>query len=168
MSKRDEYLAEFNQITAQNDGFLRAEDVVAYARDPETALHKCFEWDDGIAADGFRRAQARALIRVVVSVTPASGEKYRAFVSMKDDRYNGAGYRATAAVMGEQVLREAYLSEVEQDMRTFMNKWEHLKELSKVFAEMEAVMQPRASQAKGKRKFKRPPLGASQGVAAGM
>jgi len=168
VSKRDEYLAEFDQIAAQNDGFLRAEDVVAYARDPETALHKCFEWDDGVAADGFRRAQARALIRVVVSVTPANGEKYRAFVSMKDDRYNGAGYRATAAVMGEHVLREAYLAEVEQDMRTFMNKWEHLKELSKVFAEMEAVMQPKLSQAKGKRKFKRAPLGASQGVAAGM
>jgi len=166
VSKRDEYLAEFNQIAAQNDGFLRAEDVVAYARDPETALHKCFEWDDGVAADGFRRAQARALIRVVVSVTPASGEKYRAFVSLKDDRYNGAGYRATAVVMGAQVLREAYLAEVEQDMRAFMAKWEHLKELSKVFAEMEALLQPNLSQAK--RKFKRPPLGASQGVAAGM
>jgi hypothetical protein len=85
---------------------------------------------------------------------------------MKDDRYNGAGYRATASVLGEQALRAAYLAEVEQDMRAFMRKWEHLKELSKVFAEMEAVMQPRASQAK--RKYKRAPLGASQGVAAGM
>ena len=39
--------------------------VVDDARDPESPLHKHFEWDDEIAASAYRIDKARAIIRSV-------------------------------------------------------------------------------------------------------
>lgn len=44
-------------------GRLDPERVVEAARNPKSALHACFEWDDSAAAHAWRIAQARALIR---------------------------------------------------------------------------------------------------------
>jgi len=49
----------------EQDGRLKARDVVEDARDPDSPLHDCFEWDDSRAAERFRIVQARRLIRTV-------------------------------------------------------------------------------------------------------
>ena len=38
------------QIADAHGGKLRPKDVVEFARNPATALHECFEWDDKKAA----------------------------------------------------------------------------------------------------------------------
>lgn len=38
--------------------------IVEVARDPESPLHQCFEWDDSIAAERHRLDQARRLLRL--------------------------------------------------------------------------------------------------------
>lgn len=42
------------------------EKIVNFARDENTELHKCFQWDDSIAAENWRKQQAR---QVVMSLT---------------------------------------------------------------------------------------------------
>jgi hypothetical protein len=47
----------------QNKETLYPEDVVQYARMyKESALHCCLEWDDHLAAEEYRKIQARKLI----------------------------------------------------------------------------------------------------------
>jgi len=46
-------------------GVLYPADVVEAARNPNSAMHSQFEWDDSEAAEAYRLQQARALIRRV-------------------------------------------------------------------------------------------------------
>lgn len=46
-------------------GVIHPADVVEAARDPGSAMHRQFEWNDGEAAEAYRLQQARALIRRV-------------------------------------------------------------------------------------------------------
>lgn len=79
----------------QTRGALTPASVVDEARDPTAVLHNAFEWDDETAAENYRQAQARQVIRSVVLVSePEKGEQapiVRAFVSLSDP---AAGERA--------------------------------------------------------------------------
>jgi hypothetical protein len=46
-------------------GVLHPADVIAAARNPNSAMHGQFEWDNSEAAEAYRLQQARALIRRV-------------------------------------------------------------------------------------------------------
>jgi hypothetical protein len=52
--KWEKILEEVKQIANAHGGELRAEDVVEFARNPESALHNCFTWDDKEAASQWR------------------------------------------------------------------------------------------------------------------
>jgi hypothetical protein len=153
MAKKPKYLEELQQIMVEHQGHLRPEDVVAFAANPETALHGAFTWDDSEAAHQWRLQQARQLIRVAVVVLPGTERtKYRAFVSLKEDRYDNGGYRVLAEVLGDKTLREVLLAEAKLEMQTFMAKYEKLTELAGVFLEMEKILKKRrASTRKDKR-----------------
>lgn len=61
---------------AKEHGHLTPELVVDEARTPQSPLHQHFDWDDSVAAERWRREQARHLIiqcRVTVT-TPRNGE----------------------------------------------------------------------------------------------
>lgn len=58
---------ELKKLT--EEGVLDPENVVEAARNPKSAMHDQFNWDDSEAAHAYRLQQARALIkRVVVEV----------------------------------------------------------------------------------------------------
>lgn len=157
MAKREQYLAEFEAIAAQNGGLLRAEDVVDFAQDARAALHGIFEWDDSVAAKAYRLQQARGLIRVMVAVTPADDQKkFRAFVSLKPDRYGlqGGGYRAFVTTMADGDMRKQLLADAHEEMQCFLVKFESLKELSEIFEAMQRVVKKPARKAAGKRQAK--------------
>ena len=56
-----------DEVRALEDshGRVTADRVIAAARNPKSALHRYFEWDDKLAAVKFRIEQARELIRNV-------------------------------------------------------------------------------------------------------
>lgn len=152
MGKKAEYLTELNQVASQNDGMLRPPDVVDFAKNPTTALHAVFEWDDLVAGHNYRLQQARQLIRVVAVTLPGDNPlKYRAFVSMKEDRYNGDGYRAMVEVMTDGSRRERLLLEALEEMEAIRLKYANLEELAGVFEELSRVPKPKS---KGVRKAK--------------
>ncbi len=72
---------------------LKPQSIVDYAKDPKTALHSCFEWDNKKASNEYRLLQARNIIRVFVEEEPL-GEckmKQRIRVSLKRDRQKAGG-----------------------------------------------------------------------------
>lgn len=62
--RRREIIAELKRITKKGGGIIKAEDVVDAAQDTANPLHGEFEWDNDIAAEGFRLIQARRLLRL--------------------------------------------------------------------------------------------------------
>jgi hypothetical protein len=116
-------------------GLLRPDDVVEFARDKRTALHKKFTWDDTKAAHEFRLWQAREMIQVLVEVQPCTGKSYRAYVSLVDDRKKGGGgYRTLVSVLSDATLRKKLLAEALIDFDRWAEKYEGLKELAAIFA----------------------------------
>jgi len=135
------YLNELELIRNKNGGILRPEDVVEFAEDPKTALHKKFTWDNDKAAHEYRLWQARELIRVSVNILPQNNKPFRAYVSLVDDRKNpGGGYRALVDVMVDGELREKLLEQAIKDMRGFQKKYKALKELASVFSVMDETI----------------------------
>jgi hypothetical protein len=69
---------ELARIDQQNGG-LKAPDVVDEARPVDALLHPAFEWDDQVAAEMHRQDQARYLIRAI-QVVPANNQPQSVYV----------------------------------------------------------------------------------------
>lgn len=120
------------------DGVIRPADVVERARDPESAMHGWFEWDESAAAQEFRLYQARKLLRVHVTVEQREDSPTRAFVSLSSDRkVEGGGYRALDDVMSDEALRAQLLRDALAELRCAQQKYRHLKQLSGVWKAVE-------------------------------
>ena len=137
---------ELRRIAAENNGILRAEDVVAAARVRTSPLHSSFEWDDGAAAEQYRLWQARQLIRTTVRLMDVNGDDkvpVRVFVSLTTDRQPGddgeddrseCGYREVVKVLSQAELRKQMLDDALAELAVFERKYHILKELAEVFA----------------------------------
>jgi hypothetical protein len=107
-----------------------------------SALYKSFEWDDSIAAAQYRIVQARAFMRLVVTVVDQSPHTVRAFVSLQGDR-GSVGYRSTAEVMGDDNLRAQMIDQFLDDMRRSEIRYRKIEELAKVFEAIDEVRKSR-------------------------
>jgi hypothetical protein len=86
---------ELNKLT--EEGVLNPDDVVEAARNPKSAMHDQFNWDDSEAAHAYRLQQARALIkRVVVEVVRVDQEKVLVPSFIRSP--SGKGYERTQEV----------------------------------------------------------------------
>jgi len=144
-------------IKEKHKGILYPAHVVEYARNPKTALHNRFEWDDDVAAEKYRLWQARQIISlelVVINSQPESPAeivtqltednckqtKVRAFVSLTTDRYGNQGYRTMEDVLSDDVLRAQLLEDAKADMITFKKKYKTLTELNKIIEAMDCFL----------------------------
>ncbi len=121
-------------IQSKNEeGLLKAEDVVQTARHPDHPLHKYFEWDDSEAAEQWRLAQARGLIRKVLVVGPngdEDGQPIPKYVSLQSDRKKkGGGYRQTNQVVNNKQLLAELEETAKKDIEGVLARYEMLKGL---------------------------------------
>jgi hypothetical protein len=148
MANKEDILAELAQLQEQH-GTLRAEDVLEFAKDENTALHAEFEWDDTEAARQHRLAQARKIIRINVQVIPtARGDvTVPVYVSLSSDRIQpGGGYRRLEDVMNDSKLRNEFLAQALAEFERVRRKYQNLQELSPIFAAIERVTLQHAQQ----------------------
>lgn len=118
--------------------------LVDAARPDDHPMHRLFQWDDLIAAEAYRREQARHVVRElrVVVDTPDGDEEVQAFVHVVRLYDDGAmeGYRLTRLVVEcedeyEQVLREALAG-----LRAWERRFRHLSGLDDVFGVIRTVI----------------------------
>lgn len=139
LTKGEAYLAELEEIARENDGILRPEAVVEYAKNPETALHTRFQWDNRRAGHEYRLWQARQLIRV--SVRMLAGQNQRVFFSLRSDRTQaGGGYRPTLHLMSDAEKRQELLANALADLAMFRKKYVALQELAEIFVAIEKIL----------------------------
>lgn len=104
---------------------LTPELVVDIARNPGHPLHGRFTWDDGIAAEQWRRAEARGLIRtakIVVHKDPDTYHKVRAFTSVISD--GRRTYKPTADALADH--RDQVLQQCLRDIASLREKYRAL------------------------------------------
>jgi len=132
-SVRQAQLEELRRIERDHGGTIYPTDVVAFARNPKTALHSAFLWNDTAAAEQYRLEQARRLLRVIVEHTPHTAEPIRAFVALKSERYVDGGYRHMPTLMRSEEGRAAVLETALWELDAFRQKYRAIKELAVVF-----------------------------------
>ena len=137
--KKEFIKQELEKLANKHGGILKPEVVVAAARSEKSPLHDCFDWDDSSAAEKYRLWQARQLI-VYVDVVEADREPYQAYVSLSTDRKEG-GYRFIHDVLNDDEYRAILLTDALNEMTIFKNKYHTLKELARVFEEMDVVVE---------------------------
>lgn len=136
-----EIAAELDQIRKAHGGLLLPAEVVEFARNPETALHGRFTWEDSEAARRYRLMEAREVIRVHVTVIGDDPNPVRAFVSLSDDRENGGGYRAIEDVVNSPERHAQLLADALDDLRIVRRKYERLNALKPVWQALEGITQ---------------------------
>jgi len=104
---------ELNLLAKKHKGHLTPEIVIQAAKDPESALHGEFTWDDAEAAHRYRLVQARALIRnaTLLVKTGETRTILPAFVRDPDKPHREQGYISTVKVKSDEETVHAVLTE---------------------------------------------------------
>jgi hypothetical protein len=116
-------------------GRLTPRNVVDAARDPANPLHRRFEWDDSVAAERYRLAQARQLIQTVRCsfVSPTSGAtSVRVFHSVPATG-SAPAYEPLADIVADPVTEKVLEAEMRRDWKSFEARYRHLAEFNRLF-----------------------------------
>lgn len=118
-------------------GKITAQTVLKEARNPKHVLHEQFEWDDSVAGEKYRLAQAGTIIRAVVVSFPEVEEDARAFlpvsVQISEDRVERR-YEPLAIVLGDSELHAQVLTEVRSGITALRKKLESLSHAEALIA----------------------------------
>lgn len=95
---------------------LDTKNIVNFAKDEKSELHKCFEWDDKVAGEKYRLQQANQIltsISIVSKEEDSKPEVVRAFVNIKDSEDNERKFKNIAKVLENedeysQIKKKAY------------------------------------------------------------
>lgn len=121
-TEESEAMGAYLQSLRREDGRLYTCDVVRTAREEDCVAHKCFQWDDALAADAHRLDQARKLITSVELVREAGEDKHitmPAFTHLRADRN---GYRETEEVYAVPELRSSLVVQLKTDWLALKSK----------------------------------------------
>lgn len=132
----------FNEISSLGEQYT-PEEVVEKAKDESTELHKCFEWNDTIAAEKYRVIQARKIIQmlVVTNDTEKNPEEppvyYRAVVSTNE---NNRSYASVSSIVRNDDAYARLLAAAKRDMAIFKERYKSLKELENIISEIDILL----------------------------
>jgi hypothetical protein len=117
-------------------GQLSPKLIVEDSRPEGATLHKCFEWNDDIAAEKYRENQARFILQNLVTVsvkqmTQNEQSEVRAFVNVT--KAEERAYVSINAVMNDTDMRSELLRTALAELAAFKKKYQQLKELAEVF-----------------------------------
>lgn len=119
-------------------GSLKPEYVVNESRSRKSPLHDCFEWDDEVAAESYRKEQARHLICNVAVIRDDEDKPIaptRAYVHASSD------YHPISIVLKSRDMTEELLDDAFREMRSFQEKYSSLQKLAHVMDAMDEAME---------------------------
>ena len=117
---------------------LTAETVLDANRPEDAPLHGEFEWRDDIAAEEWRKQQARHLINCICYTIENQdrNEQVRAFFTTPETN----GYESLETIVTVENKYKSLLTKAMQELSAFERKYSTLKELKPVFDAIKEVV----------------------------
>lgn len=109
--------------------------ILDFARDENSELHKCFEWDNDLAAEKYRTIQAGNVIRMLY-VEPKSEDAPPVRVL---SRTSNTVYQPTRTFLTNQNEYEDLLKRALSELESFRLKYKTLSELEQVFEQIDLI-----------------------------
>lgn len=116
---------------------VKPEQVLNKAKDENSELHKCFDWNDSSAAEKFRLIQARDVIRHLIVIKRDEDEEKEPVqfrVMMKNERTQDSGYKQTIVMVKDEDEYRKLLEQAYAELHSFKQKYSCLSELADILA----------------------------------
>lgn len=110
--------------------------ILDKARDERTELHKCFTWDDGIAAEKWRLQEAR---QIVCNIVFERAEPETAPVRVFHKINSNDGYKSIEKIIVDKTEYKELLKQAKSDLMSFQRKYKGLAELEEVFTAIDRL-----------------------------
>jgi len=136
---KDFYDADAELVREELDslGDSTPQDIVEYAKNPDTELHKCFDWNVESAAHKYWLMQARKVTSMLTYEPRKSDDvPVRVFSLDTKDRV----YRPTISLVKNQDSYQRLLQAAIADMTVFKQKYHSLTELEHLFEDMDLLI----------------------------
>lgn len=113
---------------------ITTEAILAEARVADSPIHRWFEWDDTIAAEEYRKNQARVMVQQIIIVYESESDtapvECRAFLNVTED--NRQQYMSTAKVLSDDELKRQVIDAVLVQIDHCKKKLQSFDEFAKV------------------------------------
>lgn len=129
--------AELDTIQQTRGGVTPA-DVVEVARSPDSAMHRCFEWNDSKAATKYRHDQARNLVRSVIVKTEKKPNGAPMFIHTSDEEI-GPRYMAASVIVDRPDLIAMARAHAAGYLRTARQRLTEIEELERTANDTDAI-----------------------------
>lgn len=118
------------------NGEITPQEVIERARNENSELHKCFEWDDSVAAEKYRLQQAGNIIRMLVYTPKKESEQP---VRVFQITSNKNTYQPTKRFLVQENEYQSLLKRAKNELESFKRKYHSLCELEAVFEAIEEI-----------------------------
>ena len=129
------YKADANKVALEMESIgysnttdeFNTQDMVDYARNnPQSELHKLFEWNDTVAAEAYRNRQAQDIIRFlkITVVNDETQTKQPTFIRyyVSTGKHDGT-YKKTETVFKNASEADKVLEHMKRDAENFINRY---------------------------------------------
>ena len=126
------------QKVAEEIGFgkFTPMEVLEKAKDETTELHKCFEWNDSIAAEKYRLEQAKNIIRMLVYKKENKEQQVVRYYAKTETKHV---YQPTKQFLVQEDEYQGLLRRALAELEAFKNKYHTLTELESIFEALETI-----------------------------
>jgi hypothetical protein len=114
---------------------ITPEKVLERAKDENSELHKCFEWNNDVAAEKYRIIQAGNVVRMLYIEPKGEGAPPVRVLSRTSDTV----YQPTRIFLTNTTEYEALLKRALSELESFRNKYKTLSELEQVFEQIDLI-----------------------------
>lgn len=123
--------AVYSEITALGDSFS-PEQIVEAAKDENSELHKCFTWDDTVAAENWRKHQARVLVAQLVVRTETSDNEPVAVRVVASTTHRNE-YKPVVKLLEVEQDYADLLARAVRELKAVQAKYKTVTELREIF-----------------------------------
>ena len=126
------------QKVAEEIGFgkFTPMEVLEKAKDETTELHKCFEWNDSIAAEKYRLEQAKNIIRMLVYEKETKEQAVVRYYAKTETKHV---YQPTKQFLVQEDEYQGLLRRALAELEAFKKKYHTLTELESIFEALETI-----------------------------
>lgn len=115
---------------------ITPEEVLEKARDENSELHKCFEWNDSVAAEKYRLQQAGNVIRMLYYESEKKDVEPVRLYSLTTEQRT---YQPTKSFLVQEDEYQSLLKRAKAELEAFKRKYHTITELEAVFEAMETL-----------------------------
>jgi len=117
---------------------VKPEQVLAKAKDKNSELHKCFDWNDSSAAEKYRLFQAKQVINHLIVIQRDNeneeSDPIQFRVMLKNERTKESGYKQTIVMVRDEDEYSKLLEQAYAELYSFKQKYSCLSELANILA----------------------------------